>query len=236
MLSNSEGRKNSNRSSCPGTWGIASPPFLQRCCTSIGPSGFCPVDGRVNRLRLPQTDDPSALGALREAWFKLETQVRQFLAGGGQAGCNEITAPEFDLGTRAPRSVGDSVAEAASNLLDRCYAIIRDSRAHLLELVKAVYADDEATMDRLRLRAAMAGAEILADAYYTAFSLAEDAGAASLVPVDTTETARRSMTFEMQRGLRWQWPGIEMQVEQPFEKSGEARHRRPGTALLFPGT
>lgn len=118
----------------------------------------------------------------------------------------EITAPEFDLGTRAPRSVGVSVAEAASNLLDRCYAIIRDNRAHLLELVRAVYADDEATMDRLRLRAAMAGAEMLADAYYTAFTLAGDAPVAlsEKVPVETSETAPRSSTFESQRRLRLQ--------------------------------
>ncbi len=65
----------------------------------------------------------------------------------------EITAPEFDLGTRSAQMVGRSIHEAAATLLDRCYAIIRDNRARLLEMVRAVYTDDDDTLNRLRLKA-----------------------------------------------------------------------------------
>jgi hypothetical protein len=74
----------------------------------------------------------------------------------------EHSSPEFDLGSRAPH------AETAPRLLDRCYAIIRQNRANLIELVKLAYAGDEAGMDRYRLESAKAGAELLADAYYSA--------------------------------------------------------------------
>ncbi len=87
----------------------------------------------------------------------------------------ERSTPEFDLGSRAPRSAGSSVQEAAANLLDRCYTLVKQNRAGLIELVKAVYADDEAKVNRFRLIAARAGAELLADAYYTAFVLAGEA-------------------------------------------------------------
>jgi len=84
----------------------------------------------------------------------------------------ERSTPEFDLGSRAPQMAGQTVSQAAASLLDRVYAAIRVNRAGLIELVPAVYADDQATMDRFRLKAATAGAEVLADAYYTAFVLA----------------------------------------------------------------
>ena len=84
----------------------------------------------------------------------------------------ERSSPEFDLGSRSPRSAGGTVSEAAASLLDRVYAAIRVNRAGLIELVHATYADDQPAMDGSRVNAARAGAEILADAYYTAFSLA----------------------------------------------------------------
>jgi hypothetical protein len=74
----------------------------------------------------------------------------------------EHSSPEFDLGSRAPH------AESPERLLDRCYAIIKRNRGRLIEIVKLVYAGDEAGLDRYRLESAKAGAELLADAYYSA--------------------------------------------------------------------
>jgi hypothetical protein len=79
----------------------------------------------------------------------------------------ENSSPEFDLGTRAPHR------ETAQTLLDRCYAVIRQNRGSLIELVRDVYADDREGMDRFRLRSARVGAELLADAYYSALSGAD---------------------------------------------------------------
>lgn len=85
----------------------------------------------------------------------------------------EHSSPEFDLGARVPEAVGTTVNNAAGALLDRIYAAIHANRGDLIELVRAVYADDERTVDRFRLKGARVGAEILADAYRTAFVLAE---------------------------------------------------------------
>lgn len=84
----------------------------------------------------------------------------------------EHSSPAFDLGSRVPQSAGNSANAAADLLLDRIYATIRANRGDLIDLVRAVYADDEPAIDRFRLKGARAGAEILADAYFTAFSLA----------------------------------------------------------------
>ena len=84
----------------------------------------------------------------------------------------ERSAPEFDLGSRAPRSAGATVPQAAANLLDLTYAAIKSNRANLIELVRATYSDDGQTLDRFRHKASVTGAELLADAYYTAFVLA----------------------------------------------------------------
>jgi YVTN family beta-propeller protein len=84
----------------------------------------------------------------------------------------ERSAPEFDLGSRAPRSAGSSITAAAANLLDRTYAAIKSNRADLIELVRASYAGDAQSMDKFRHKASVVGAELLSDAYYTAFLLA----------------------------------------------------------------
>jgi hypothetical protein len=84
----------------------------------------------------------------------------------------ERSSPDFSLGSRPPRSAGGTASEAAASLLDRIYAAIRVNRAGLIELITATYAEDQPAMDRFRVNAARAGAEILSDAYYTAFSLA----------------------------------------------------------------
>src|SRR5262249_35248126 len=76
----------------------------------------------------------------------------------------ENSSPEFDLGSRRPQP------QSTERLLDRCYAIIRRNRANLIELVKSVYAGDEPALNRFRLEAAKSGAELLADAYYSALT------------------------------------------------------------------
>jgi hypothetical protein len=84
----------------------------------------------------------------------------------------ERSAPEFDLGSRAPRAAGQSIPQAAAELLDRTYAAIKSNRADLIDLVRATYAGDEARMNSYRHKASITGAELLADAYHTAFVLA----------------------------------------------------------------
>jgi len=86
----------------------------------------------------------------------------------------ERSAPAFDLQGRAPQRAGNSVREAAEGLLLRCYRIIRKNRDDLETVVKAVYAGETTTVDRARLQAARSGAELLADAYYTAFVLSAE--------------------------------------------------------------
>ena len=86
----------------------------------------------------------------------------------------ERSAPAFELAGRAPQRAGKTVPQAAEELLLRCYRIIRMNREELETLVKAVYANDVATVDRIREQAARKGAELLADAYYTAFTLAAE--------------------------------------------------------------
>ncbi len=106
----------------------------------------------------------------------------------------ERSAPELDLGSRAPRSAGSSIPAAAANLLDRTYVAIKSNRADLIELVRATYAGEVQAMDKFRHKASVVGAELLSDAYYTAFLLAgypaERAGAAARqVPRDLTNGA-----------------------------------------------
>jgi len=89
----------------------------------------------------------------------------------------ERSAPEFNLGSRAPRSEGANITEAAASLPNRTYKAIKSNRADLIELVRATYADDVQGIDKFRHKASVVGAELLADAYYTAFVLAKGAAA-----------------------------------------------------------
>ena len=84
----------------------------------------------------------------------------------------ERSTPPVDLAGRAPKSAGRTVREAASNLLGRTYRAIRQNRDDLDELVAAAGRNDEPVMNRLRHKAALAGAELVADAYFTAITLA----------------------------------------------------------------
>jgi hypothetical protein len=80
----------------------------------------------------------------------------------------ERSAPSIDLAGRAPRRAGVTVPQVAEALLERCYVIVRGNREKLDVLVQAVYAGDEATVDRMRREAARSAAELVADAYYSA--------------------------------------------------------------------
>ena len=75
------------------------------------------------------------------------------------------------------RSIGEqfhrnNVTDAAPKLLDRCYAIVEENKADLIEMIRATYANDIPVMERIRSRAARKAAELLADAYFTALTLA----------------------------------------------------------------
>ena len=88
------------------------------------------------------------------------------------APCDRAQCPGFRSGrTRAATDWRVRVADRR-RLLERCYVIVRGNRENLETLVKAIYAGDEATVDRMRRDAARRGAELLADAYYSAFLFA----------------------------------------------------------------
>jgi len=93
----------------------------------------------------------------------------------------EQVVPDFDLAGRVPRSAGRIVAEAARNLLERTYQQVKKNRANLLEVVRALYADDETKLNEFRLQAGRAGAELLADALYTALVLSGEAPATAII-------------------------------------------------------
>jgi hypothetical protein len=84
----------------------------------------------------------------------------------------ERSAPLFDLAGRAPQQAGSSLDQATRLLLERCYVVVRHNRENLEELVRAVYAGDEAALDSARLEAARRGAALVADAWYTALLMA----------------------------------------------------------------
>ena len=94
------------------------------------------------------------------------------LTAGNLHAAIELTLLPFNLQGRSPERAGNTVAEAAPKLLDRCYVIVEENRADLVEMVRATYANDVPVMERLRSRAAKNAAELLADAYYTALTLA----------------------------------------------------------------
>ena len=79
----------------------------------------------------------------------------------------ERSSPAVDISARKPQIA------SAENLLARCYAAIRRNRETLEEAVRAAYLGDEAGMNPARLRAAEAGAGLIADAFHTAVHLAK---------------------------------------------------------------
>lgn len=84
----------------------------------------------------------------------------------------ERSSPAVDMKGRVPKPAGRTVREAASNLLGRTYRAIRQNHEGLDELVAAAGRGDETAMNRFRHKAAAARTELVADAYFTAITLA----------------------------------------------------------------
>jgi hypothetical protein len=135
---------------------------------SCSPAHAGPLPLAVIELRKlqPIPNPPPWLGRLNEHGATL--------TAGNLHAAMELTTLPFNLDGRSPQRVGKTVPDAASKLLDRCYAIVEENRGSLLEMVRATYANDVPTMDRLRSRAATQAAELLADAYYTALIIAAE--------------------------------------------------------------
>jgi hypothetical protein len=136
---------------------------------SCSPAHAAPLPLAVAELRQrqPLPNPPPWVGRLNEHGGTL--------TAGNLHAAIELTLLPFNLQGRAPERAGNSVAEAAPKLLDRCYAIVQENKDDLVEMVRATYANDTAVMERIRSRAARKAAELLADAYYTALTLAADA-------------------------------------------------------------
>jgi hypothetical protein len=132
---------------------------------SCSPAHAGPLPLAVAELRQQQAlpNPPPWLGRLTEHGTPL--------SAGNLHAAIELTLVPFHLQGRSPESAGDTVASAAASLLERCYAIVAENRADLVEMVRATYANDVAVMERLRSRAARKAAELLADAYFTALTL-----------------------------------------------------------------
>jgi hypothetical protein len=85
----------------------------------------------------------------------------------------ERSIPEFTLGDREPRVLAGHLVPAAEAVIALCDAGAEQNREDLLSMVKAASVHDEQTLNEYRLRAGRKAAEILADALYTLFRMAE---------------------------------------------------------------
>ncbi|HUR57802.1 MAG TPA: hypothetical protein VM029_08830 [Opitutaceae bacterium] len=133
---------------------------------SCSPAHAAPLPLAVVELgkTQPIPNPPPWLGRLNEHGTTL--------TAGNLHAAMELTTLPFNLHGRSPQRVGKTVEVATPKLLDRCYATVEENKRSLLEMVRATYADDVPTMERLRSRAARHAAELLADAYYTAWLIA----------------------------------------------------------------
>ena len=139
--------------------------LLEDSC-SPAHAGPLPVAVAQLKQRQPLPDPPPWVGRLNEHGGTLTK--------GNLHAAIELTVLPFNLRGRAPALAAPTVAEAAPKLLDRCYAIVEENRADLVEVVRATYANDFPVMERIRSRAARKAAELLADAYFTALTLATE--------------------------------------------------------------
>jgi hypothetical protein len=85
----------------------------------------------------------------------------------------ERSVPDFTLGNRAPRRAADHLLPAARSVFDQLYAGAAANRKDLPAIFKAASLHDEQALDTYRRRAARRASEILADALFTLFTLAE---------------------------------------------------------------
>jgi hypothetical protein len=136
---------------------------------SCSPAHAAPLPMAVaaQRKMQPLPNPPPWVGRLNEHGG--------MLTAGNLHAAMELTVLPFNLHGRSPELAGDTVEAAAAKLLDRCYAIVEENNADLVEMVRATYANDVGVMDRIRSRAARHAAELLADAYFTALTIAPDA-------------------------------------------------------------
>jgi hypothetical protein len=136
---------------------------------SCSPAHAAPLPLAVAELRgrQPLPNPPPWVGRLNEHGGTL--------TAGNLHAAIELTVLPFHLHGRPPELAGKTIAEAAPTLVDRCYAIVDENKADLVEMVRATYANDVPVMDRIRSRAARKAAELLADAYFTALTLASRA-------------------------------------------------------------
>jgi Zinc dependent phospholipase C len=82
--------------------------------------------------------------------------------------------PEFTLSGRVPLMAGAHLVPAAEAIVEQCHAGARQNRKDLPQIVMAACAHDDGTLNQYRLRAGTKAAEILADALYSLFRMAED--------------------------------------------------------------
>jgi len=94
----------------------------------------------------------------------------------------EKSVPEFSLGGRAPRKVGDHIVSAAQAILESVYSAMEQNRKDLVSMVRAACARDQRTLDTYRLRSGRRAAEILADALFTLSELCEQAETNAALP------------------------------------------------------
>ena len=85
----------------------------------------------------------------------------------------ERSIPEFSLKGRAPRLTSAHLLPAARGIFDQLYAGAAANRKDLPAIVAAEANRDEATLDAYRLRSGRRAAEILADALFTLYTMAE---------------------------------------------------------------
>jgi hypothetical protein len=85
----------------------------------------------------------------------------------------ERSIPEFTLGDRAPHILAGHLVPGAEAVVALCDAGAGQNKKDLPSIVKAAGVHDEQTLNEYRLRAGRKAAEILADALYTLFRIAE---------------------------------------------------------------
>ena len=99
------------------------------------------------------------------------------LAGGSSVhSALERSLPEFSLHGRAPLRADAHLRPAAAAVLDRCYTGAGRNRKDLPSMITALRQQDEPALDAFRLRAGTLAAEILADAFLTAFGTERQSG------------------------------------------------------------
>lgn len=86
-----------------------------------------------------------------------------------------VEGPEFEFSIAGYRPVllGQTIDEAVCHLYERYQHMIRIARAQIAPVVQGIYADDKPRADAARAAAATACAQVLADAWHTAFAISQ---------------------------------------------------------------